>query len=50
MESFKYNPDKKAEILAKYETLTKGKIRSKSLTPKKKAIVLILFIIVNDNY
>ena len=36
MESFKYNPDKNAEILAKYETLTKGKIRSKSLTPKKK--------------
>lgn len=36
MESFKYNPDKKAEILAKYETLTKSKIRSKSLTPKKK--------------
>ena len=36
MESFKCNPDKKAEILAKYETLTKGKIRSKSLTPKKK--------------
>ena len=36
MESFKYDPDKKAEVLAKYETLTKGKIRSKSLTPKKK--------------
>lgn len=36
IEAFKYAPDKKTEILAKYETLTKGKIRSKSLTPKKK--------------